>query len=153
MYVIANLALLGLAWVIVTRREGLAWLQQAGSRLFARLAPAIGPLAHRSGAAPRFALGTLWGFVPCAMTYSVLPVALFAGSWWQGALVMAAFGLGTLPNLLAAGWFLATGRRWLDRAGVRAGAATLLAAFAVVGIWRAFGDPSLLAQGPFCLVH
>lgn len=153
LYVIANLALLALAWVIVTRREGLLWLQLAGSRLFVRLRPVMKPLLHRAGVAPRFALGTLWGFVPCAMTYSVLPVALFAGGWWQGALVMAAFGLGTLPNLMAAGWFVATGRRWLDRAAIRVGAALLLGGFAAVGIWRALGDPSLLAQGPFCLVH
>ena len=54
-----------------------------------------------------------------------------------GAAVMLAFGLGTLPNLLAAGWVMARARRWLDARMVRYPAAALLAGFALVGIWRA----------------
>ncbi len=35
------------------------------------------------------------------MVYGALPLALVAGGAAQGALVMFAFGLGTLPNMLA----------------------------------------------------
>jgi sulfite exporter TauE/SafE len=35
------------------------------------------------------------------MVYAALPLALVAGGALQGALVMLAFGLGTLPNMLA----------------------------------------------------
>jgi len=65
---------------------------------------------------------------------------------------MLAFGLGTLPNLLAAGWVVGRARRWLDRNAIRYSAAALLAGFAAVGIWRALWGPLSLAQGPFCLV-
>lgn len=153
LYVIANLALFGLAWLLVARAEALAAVHRAGVALFAAVQPLMRPLIPHRGIGARFALGVLWGLVPCAMTYAVLPVAMFAGSWWQGALVMLAFGLGTLPNLLAAGWLVARGRGRLDRPAVRVAAAMLLVAFAGVGIWRAFGDPALLAHGPFCLVH
>ena len=34
------------------------------------------------------------------MVYGALPLALLAGGPWQGAMVMLAFGLGTLPNLV-----------------------------------------------------
>ncbi len=152
LYVVANLALLGLAWLVLSRGEAFAWLQRAGGRVFRVVQPAIGRLVGRQEGWARYALGGLWGLVPCGMIYAILPVALFSGGWWQGAAVMLAFGAGTLPALMAAGWVAARARRWLERPGVRRAAAALLAGFAMVGFWRAFGDPALLAQGPFCLV-
>ncbi len=47
--------------------------------------------------------GLVWGWLPCGMVYFVLVWALTSGSAVQGSLTMAAFGLGTLPSLLAAG--------------------------------------------------
>ena len=47
--------------------------------------------------------GLIWGWLPCGMVYFVLVWALTSGSATQGALTMAAFGLGTLPSLLTAG--------------------------------------------------
>ena len=54
-----------------------------------------------------FALGGLWGWAPCALVYAALPLALVSGSPLSGGLVMAAFGIGTLPALASAGWILA----------------------------------------------
>ena len=79
----------------------------------------------------RFVLGLLWGMTPCALVYGVLPVAMFAGSAPDGALVMLAFGLGTLPNLAFAGAALGVARRWLQRPIARHAAATLVAAFGI----------------------
>lgn len=109
------------------------------------------PLLHRPGAAGRIALGLIWGLVPCALVYSVLPLALFAGGAWQGGAVMLAFGIGTLPNLLAAGVFLDRGKRVLERSPLRYAAAAILTGFGLVGIWRVFYEPGALATGPFCL--
>ena len=47
--------------------------------------------------------GLIWGWLPCGMVYFVLVWALTSGSAAQGAMTMAAFGLGTLPSLLGAG--------------------------------------------------
>jgi sulfite exporter TauE/SafE len=47
--------------------------------------------------------GLVWGWLPCGMVYFVLVWALTSGSAAQGAMTMAAFGLGTLPSLLGAG--------------------------------------------------
>ena len=52
-------------------------------------------------------LGFFWGWLPCGLVYSVLIMTLSTGSMSKGALLMLAFGLGTLPNLLAMG-FVAT---------------------------------------------
>ncbi len=153
LFILANVFLFALAASIARRRDGFAWLQGFGTALFARALPAVRPLAASQGVPARIALGLVWGLVPCAMTYSVLPIALFAGGPVEGAAVMLAFGLGTLPNLLAAGWVIGRARRWLDRNMVRYSAAALLAGFAAVGIWRALWGPLSLAQGPFCLVR
>lgn len=150
LYIVANVFLLALAVAIVSKREQLAWLQRAGSALFGRVLPAVRPLLARDGGPARFALGTIWGLVPCGLVYGVLPVAMFAGGTLQGAAVMLAFGLGTLPNLLAAGWIVARARTWLDSRVVRYGAGILLAGFAAVGIWRAMFGPASELHGPFC---
>jgi len=115
------------------------------------LLPRLGPLLARQGHGPRFALGLVWGLVPCALIYSVLPLALFAGGAWQGAAVMLAFGAGTLPNLVAAGVVIHRAGRLRDRAALRYLVATTIAAFAAIGIYRALWVPEALAQGPFCL--
>lgn len=52
------------------------------------------------------ALGALWGWAPCALVYAALPLALVSGSAGSGAIVMLAFGAGTLPALAGAGWLL-----------------------------------------------
>ncbi len=150
-FVVANLFLLGLAAAIAWKRAGLAWLQGAGNALFAKALPAVRPLLQADSTAARFALGMIWGLVPCALTYSVLPIAVFAGGAWQGAAVMLAFGVGTLPNLLATGWLVSRAGRWLDAKAVRLAAAVLIAGFAVVGLWRALFATGSLAHGPFCL--
>jgi sulfite exporter TauE/SafE len=71
-------------------------------------------------------LGMIWGWLPCGLVYSMLIWALSAGSLVEGALLMGAFGLGTLPNLLlmgaAAGWL----GGWLRKPLVRQLAGSLV---------------------------
>lgn len=151
LYAIANVFLLALAVTIAWKREGIVWLQRIGTALFAKTLPAVRPLLGADTVLARVALGMIWGLVPCALTYSVLPIALFAGGAWQGATVMLAFGIGTLPSLLIAGWAVSRAGRWLESRAVRFAAAALLAGFAAVGLWRALVASAALAQGPYCL--
>lgn len=152
LYVIANIFLLILGLSLVTRSTGVAWLQRVGGTAFGAVLPMLRPLLQRPGSAGRLALGLAWGLVPCALVYSVLPLALFSGGVWQGAAVMLAFGLGTLPNLAAAGLLITRAKPFFERGMLRFAAATLLAVFAVAGIYRALYLPNALAQGPFCLL-
>tara|TARA_R110001583_G_scaffold193809_1_gene363145 strand:+ start:969 stop:1631 length:663 start_codon:yes stop_codon:yes gene_type:complete len=48
-----------------------------------------------------FALGALWGWLPCGLVYSTLTWALASADGLNGALIMFFFGLGTLPALLS----------------------------------------------------
>ena len=45
-------------------------------------------------------LGCVWGWLPCGLVYSVLTWSLASGSAFQGALIMAGFGIGTLPIMI-----------------------------------------------------
>jgi sulfite exporter TauE/SafE len=114
--------------------------------------PVARPLLRQAGTRGRVALGLLWGLVPCALVYSVLPLAMFAGGLWQGAAVMLAFGLGTLPSLGATGLLIGRAKPMFDRTRLRFAAAALLVTFAAVGIYRVLYVPNALATGPFCLV-
>ena len=49
-----------------------------------------------------FTRGVMWGFLPCGLVYSVLPIALISGTPWSGGLLMFCFGMGTSPYLLFA---------------------------------------------------
>lgn len=151
LYVAANLLLLMLAIAVATRASGTSWLAAAGMSAFGRVLPFVRPLAGGEGPGSRLALGALWGLVPCTLVYGVLPLALFAGGAWQGALVMLAFGLGTLPHLAGAGYLLARARERLRGNAFRHVAAALIAAFALAGIYRVLYVPGSLGQGPFCL--
>lgn len=51
-----------------------------------------------------FLLGALTFFLPCGFTLTAQGLAILTGSALQGALIMAAFALGTLPMLLILGF-------------------------------------------------
>jgi uncharacterized protein len=151
LYVTANVFLLILALSVATRSARFAWLQHIGGTAFGAGLPMLRPLLQRPGVAGRIALGLVWGLVPCALVYSVLPLALFSGGAWQGAVVMFAFGLGTLPNLAATA-FLVARTKLFELTTLRFAAAALLLAFALAGIYQALYVPGALAKGPFCLM-
>lgn len=109
-------------------------LEQLGSGLWRRLQPLTTRLLPVNSVPRALGLGVLWGWLPCGLVYSVLITALASGGIMQGALVMLAFGLGTLPNLLAIGLFWESLRGWVQSPRVRLGAGALVAAFGVYGL-------------------
>lgn len=131
-----------LAWSGL-RMAGVRWAghgNAAWSRVLGARAAAV---ARRIGT-PRtplqgFLLGALWGWAPCALVYAALPLALVSGSPLSGAVVMAAFGLGTLPVLAGAGWLLAR----LEQPAVRAWIGAAVVAMAAAAALRAFAPAAL----------
>ena len=74
----------------------------------------------------RLALGALWGWMPCGLSTTLLSAAWLQASAANGALTMAAFGLGTLPVMLPLTWSgLHVGRRLLQ-GGLRRAAGSLV---------------------------
>lgn len=97
----------------------LVGLERAGNIIWQR----IQPLAIRLGKPDHFTsaigVGMLWGWLPCGLVYSALSQALASGSPARGAILMAAFGLGTLPAMLAGGWFSHHIANWLQSRSLR----------------------------------
>ena len=88
-------------------------------------------------------LGAVWGWLPCGMVYMVLVQALTAGGPLAGGALLLAFGLGTLPNLLAMGVFAAALGRWLGNPWVRRAAGTLLVTMGGLALALAAGAVAL----------
>jgi sulfite exporter TauE/SafE len=70
------------------------------------------------------------------MVYSVLMTALLTGSALQGALVMLAFGLGTLPLLVTMGWLSQSLPVFFRKVQVRLLAGLLVLLFGLLGVVR-----------------
>ena len=83
-------------------------------------------------------LGFLWGWLPCGLVYTILIMSLSAGSALEGALLMLAFGLGTLHNLLAMGVIANKLVKWTRNPTVRLIAGLLVIAMGVITLLRAF---------------
>jgi sulfite exporter TauE/SafE len=132
---------------------GALWtrIEAAGAVLWRRIAP-LGARFVPADTPPRaFAVGTVWGWLPCGLVYSALALAITAGGPASGAAVMLAFGLGTLPNLLAAGFAAQRMRALLARRGVRRAAGALVAALGVIGLLRVPGVMEQIRAGLLCL--
>lgn len=97
----AAVLMAGLALSLLLRRD-LLGLERLGGRLWRRLQPLTGRARSLPGHLGLVTLGALWGFLPCGLVYSALALAGASGSGAGGALTMLAFGLGTLPSMVAA---------------------------------------------------
>jgi sulfite exporter TauE/SafE len=80
-------------------------VEKLGAPLWSRIEPVAKRLLPVQGHGSAFALGALWGFLPCGLVYAALGAALGTGTARDGALTMAAFFMGTLPSLLAVSAF------------------------------------------------
>jgi sulfite exporter TauE/SafE len=111
-------------------------LEAAGARLWRRVAPWASGRARATGSlGGAVALGLAWGWLPCGLTYSMLLLAATTASASTGALVMAAFGLGTLPAMVSTTVaFDRAARLMSTKATLRTVAGALLLAF---GAWTA----------------
>jgi sulfite exporter TauE/SafE len=135
-YVAANLMLIALGLSLMQIWSGITQLEKLGQLLWQRLQPLLQVFIPIEKPWQAFALGAIWGWVPCAMVYSVLMTALMTGSALQGALVMLAFGLGTLPLLITMGWLSQSLPTFFRKAQVRFMAGLLVLLFGLLGVYR-----------------
>nr|WP_314547788.1 sulfite exporter TauE/SafE family protein [uncultured Massilia sp.] len=136
-YWLANLMLAALGLYLMDAWRGLAHLERGGQLVWRRVQPLLRRVGPLDGPGRMLAAGALWGWLPCGMVYSVLVTAMLSGSALSGALVMLAFGLGTLPMLLGLGVLGARLRALLRRRGVRIASGVLVLGFGVLGLVRA----------------
>jgi sulfite exporter TauE/SafE len=98
---VGSLMLLAIGASMFGRGRWLKRIEPAGAWLWRFIAPLARRVYPPRSGWQALVAGLAWGWIPCGMVYAALPLALVAGGPVQGALVMLAFGLGTLPNMLA----------------------------------------------------
>jgi uncharacterized protein len=135
--VIAALFMLALGLYLGGWWAGLVRVERLGGHLWRRLEPFGRRLLPVASTPQAFALGLVWGWLPCGLVYSVLIWSLAAGSAREGAQLMLAFGLGTLPNLLLMGALAAQLGSFVRQPWPRRVAGGLVLAFGLVLLARA----------------
>jgi sulfite exporter TauE/SafE len=147
LYLLANVMLVAVGLYLAGATQFLGFLERVTGPLWRALQPLR---KTRSAYLP----GLAWGFVPCGLVYGALAAAAFAGgatggaarSALGGAAAMAAYGLGTLPWLLSAGFLVSFARKPILRRTIGAG----VLAFGVYGLAQA-GDVAGGLAGLICL--
>lgn len=129
--VLSGILLLLIALRMLGNVNVLAPLERLGAKLWQKLQPVTRRLMHGPNVTQRLLLGFLWGWLPCGMVYSMAMLALLSGSALQGSLTMIAFGIGTLPSMLASTLFAAKLRNLPTTPWSRKLSAGVLAVFAL----------------------
>ena len=145
LYLLAQCMMLALGLYVMGYTGLLAPIERGGALLWQRLQPrfALHLRAASVDQGPaigsRLLSGLLWGLMPCGMVYAMLATALVSGGALQGALLMLAFGLGTLPMLLAAGAALKRLQQLRRSTWARRIAGAVLIGFALQGLLQWVG--------------
>jgi len=138
LFLLAGLFMIAMGLYLAGWWFGLTWLEKAGGRVWEKLEPLGKRLMPVRTSKQAFVLGLVWGWIPCGLVYSALVWSVSAGGVLEGAAMMLAFGLGTLPNLLTMGLVAGGMARWSRKAWVRQGAGLMVIGFGLYTLWQAF---------------
>lgn len=119
-----------------------AWraLERLGASVWrSALAPLAQLIGRAEGPLAALGLGMLWGWLPCAMSWTALLAAAVAGDAVHGALTMVAFGAGTLPALGFGGFVIG---RLANPLRAPAGRRLAGALLVVLGLWTGYAAVS-----------
>jgi sulfite exporter TauE/SafE len=147
LYFAANLVLVIAGLQLFGAGRWLSRLEALGAPLWRRLQPLATRFIRSDNS---YAAGILWGWLPCAFVYGALAAAALAGSPARGAAAMLAFGIGTLPALVAAGLAATQARAWLGRRAVRTAAGSALLGLGTYGLVHAGGVADGVRQAFLC---
>jgi uncharacterized protein len=100
---LAGLLLIAMGLYISQWWMGLTRLEQLGAYCWRYIQPVSKRVLPINNHRRAWQLGVLWGLLPCGLVYSTLTWALATAQWQQSAMLMLAFGLGTLPAMLFVG--------------------------------------------------
>jgi sulfite exporter TauE/SafE len=129
----------GLLIMLVGLQVAFGWrllslVENAGARLWRRVAPAAKGLVPVENLLQALGLGLIWGLLPCGLVYSVLLLAATTADPSSGALVMIAFGLGTMPAMVATGVSASKLAQFMNRRRMGAGILIILMGIATIAM-------------------
>jgi uncharacterized protein len=150
-YVIGQLFVIAIGCYVAGFTQFLAPLERAGSVIWRRVAPFTRRWSSPKNAGQAFLLGGLWGWIPCGMVYGALASAMSSGGAVAGAMVMFAFGLGTLPAMLMMGAIGPSLRRTLAGPNLRLVLGMIVAAVGIFGLSRVPAMKELAVFSKLCV--
>jgi sulfite exporter TauE/SafE len=136
LYGISSLILIALGLYLAGIWHGVTYLEGAGKAIWKTLQPYSKRYIPVQSFKQAFLLGSLWGWLPCGLVYSVLIAAIATGNAVSGGLLMLAFGFGTLPTLLTMGMAAVRLKTMLQNIWVRRASGLLVLGFGLVGLLR-----------------
>lgn len=104
-------------------------IESIGAPLWRRLSPLAKRLLPLRSPWHAVVLGGVWGLMPCGLLYGALVLAASAETPLMGAATMAAFGIGTLPVMIAMTAIASSVARALARGWVRRAAGCVVLGF------------------------
>ena len=111
--------------------RALSVLEKLGNKVWKKIQP-IGqkflPVRNHTQA---FAVGLVWGWLPCGLVYTAVAWSLTTGDPTQSAILMLGFGLGTLPAMLFVGGTLGRLNGWIQKQAVRTIAGVIIISFGI----------------------
>ncbi len=116
----------------------LGQLERGGAVIWSYIKPLGQYILPVKSAVHAFALGMLWGWLPCGLVYSALGLAAVSLNPVLGGLVMLSFGLGTLPMLLLVGSSAGKFNSWVQNISIRRLAGLSLIMMGLASLFSAF---------------
>ena len=134
----ASLFMIALGLYLAGLWNGISKLEHFGGHLWKHLQPYTKQFMPVRSLKQAIPLGFLWGWLPCGLVYTALIWTLSAGGAIEGALIMLAFGLGTLPHLMAMGVLASRLSNWTRNQTIRLIAGLLVVGMGMLTFLRAF---------------
>ncbi|WP_148863295.1 sulfite exporter TauE/SafE family protein [Marinobacter fonticola] len=134
--IVAAVMLILMALYIANWWKGLVRIESLGRYAWDIVAPIGKRFMPVVRVRQAFGLGAVWGWMPCGLIYSMLAWSLAIAEPLQGAALMGAFGLGTLPTVLATGMAARRISGWIQNPTTRTVAALLIISFAAWQLWH-----------------
>lgn len=130
--ILAGLLLIAMGLYLAGWWAGLTRIETIGRGLWRYLQPLATRLMPVRTTPQALLLGGVWGWLPCGLVYSTLLWAASQGDALLSGILMLAFGLGTLPVLLATGLLAERVTHVLRNRKIRVAGGLLVILF---GVW------------------
>lgn len=135
---IAGLFMIFLGLYLANWWRGLVQVEKLGAYLWRWIEPLGRRFLPVSNPIQAFALGMVWGWLPCGLVYTMVVWSLSSGSLQTGAWLMLGFGLGTLPMLLLMGTAMTQLNQLRQKAWIRTLAGVLVILMGIYSLLLAF---------------
>ena len=133
--IIAGTLLIAMGLYLANWWRGLTWLELGGAYFWRYIQPLGKGLMPVSSSPKALLLGAVWGWLPCGLVYSALAYASAQANPYQAAAVMVAFGLGTLPSVMAGGLMAERIKATIQNRNIRSVFALIIIGF---GCWTIY---------------